>query len=54
MNRIGLTIIALSTLVLFCDSALAQRPGPEFRRPLACEPLEPRTNLKQLNRDMKE
>jgi hypothetical protein len=28
-----------------CDSVFAQRSGPEFRRPLACEPLEPRTKL---------
>jgi hypothetical protein len=27
---------------------LAQRPGPEFRRPLRCEPLEPRTKLEAI------
>lgn len=48
MNRMRLTIIAVSILVLFCGSALAQRPGPEFRRPLACEPLEPRTRLEAI------
>ena len=48
MNRMCLTIIAVSMLMLFCGSALAQRPGPEFRRPLACEPLEPRTKLEAI------
>jgi hypothetical protein len=48
MNRICLTIIALSMLMLFCGSALAQRAGPEFRRPLGCEPLEPRTRLEAI------
>ena len=37
-------------LALLCSfSALAQRPGPQFRRPLACEPLEPRTKLEELD-----
>ena len=48
MNRMCLTIIALSILMLFGGSALAQRSGPEFRRPLACEPLEPRTKLEEI------
>ena len=26
----------------------AQRPGPQFRRPLSCEPLEPRTKLEAI------
>jgi hypothetical protein len=42
-------VVLLSTLMLFaCRSALAQRPGPEFWRKVACEPLEPRTNLEFL------
>ncbi len=32
-------------LVVFCGTAVAQRPGPQFRRPLACEPVEPRTKI---------
>ncbi len=48
MNRMRLTTIALSVLMLSCGSALAQRSGPEFRRPLACEPLEPRTKLEEI------
>jgi hypothetical protein len=48
MNRMCLTIIAVSMLMLFGGSALAQRSGPEFRRPLACEPLEPRTKLEEI------
>jgi hypothetical protein len=35
-------------LVLFIPIAQAQRPGPEFRRPLACEPVEPRTKLEAI------
>ncbi|MDQ3665197.1 MAG: hypothetical protein M3410_01140 [Acidobacteriota bacterium] len=38
-------VFLLSVLMLASGSAFAQRPGPEFRRPLACEPLEPRTKL---------
>ena len=38
-------ILATLLLMIFASAALAQRPGPEFRRPLACEPLEPRTKL---------
>jgi hypothetical protein len=35
--------------LMICGStALAQRPGPEFRRPLRCEPLEPRTKLEAI------
>ena len=34
---------------LLCFSTvLGQRPGPEFRRPLRCEPLEPRTKLEAI------
>lgn len=42
------TIFVLLMPVIFCGAALAQRPGPEFRRPLACEPLEPRTKLEAI------
>ncbi len=48
MNRMWLFLIAVVAMMLFCGSALAQRSGPEFRRPLACEPLEPRTKLEDL------
>jgi hypothetical protein len=41
-------MFVLLLLLLFCGSALAQRPGPQFRRPLACEPLEPRTKLEAI------
>jgi len=41
-------VFALLALMLVCSSALAQRTGPEFRRPLACEPLEPRTKLEAI------
>lgn len=42
------TILGLLMLTLFFSSALAQRSGPEFRRQLACEPLEPRTKLEAI------
>jgi len=42
------TILAVFLLMFFCCSALAQRSGPEFRRPLTCEPLEPRTKLEAI------
>lgn len=35
-------------LMLSSVSVLAQRSGPEFRRPLSCEPLEPRTKLEAI------
>lgn len=42
------TTIFVFLIVLLCGSAFAQRPGPQFRRPLACEPLEPRTKLESI------
>jgi hypothetical protein len=48
MSLIRLTIFLLSMLALSCVPVLAQRPGPEFRRPLACEPVEPRTKLEAI------
>lgn len=48
MNRKRTTVLAVLMLMLFCGSAVAQRSGPEFRRPLACEPLEPRTRLEAI------
>ena len=45
-----LRTILCSALVLVCFGvALAQRPGPEFWRKVACEPLEPRTKLEALD-----
>ena len=41
--------IVFGLLILLCGfTAQAQRPGPQFRRPLACEPLEPRTKLEEV------
>lgn len=34
--------------MLSCGSVFAQRSGPHFRRPVACEPLEPRTKLEAI------
>jgi hypothetical protein len=48
MNQKRATILTVLMLMLFCNTALAQRSGPEFRRPLACEPLEPRTKLEAI------
>jgi hypothetical protein len=42
--------IILAVLMLgLCGSVSAQRSGPEFRRPLACEPFEPRTKLEAID-----
>ena len=48
MSRQRLTILLL-TLLSLSNTVLAQRPGPEFRRPLACEPVEPRTKLEAID-----
>ncbi len=40
--------LAFLLLMLCFSSVLAQRSGPEFRRPLSCEPLEPRTKLEAI------
>lgn len=40
-------ILGLLTLTLY-GSVPAQRPGPEFRRTVSCEPLEPRTRLEAI------
>ena len=47
MSVVRLTVLVL-LLVVFCGPTFAQRPGPQFRRPLACEPLEPRTKLEAI------
>ncbi|HEY6231210.1 MAG TPA: hypothetical protein VIW64_08095 [Pyrinomonadaceae bacterium] len=43
------SILLTLTLSLTAGTVLAQRPGPEFRRPLACEPVEPRTKLEAID-----
>src|SRR5258705_6137313 len=47
MSLFRLSLLAL-LLTVCCAAAFAQRPGPQFRRPLACEPLEPRTTLEAI------
>jgi hypothetical protein len=42
------SVFLLLVLMLSCGSVFAQRSGPEFRRPLGCEPLEPRTKLEEI------
>ena len=42
LMRAVVLVVLLTTIT---GSALAQRPGPQFRRELACEPFEPRTKL---------
>ena len=49
MSPIRQTIFALLLLMIVSSPAVAQRSGPEFRRPLACEPLEPRTKLEAID-----
>lgn len=48
MHPVRLVIFAVFLLILGGGSVSAQRSGPEFRRPLACEPLEPRTRLEAI------
>jgi len=48
MNRTRNTLISLSLLMICSSQVLAQRSGPEFRRPVSCEPLEPRTRLEAI------
>jgi len=45
MRPTRFAILASLLMIVVSSVALAQRPGPEFRRPLSCEPLEPRTKL---------
>ena len=47
MSLVRLIVLVL-LLVVCCGLAFAQRPGPQFRRPLACEPVEPRTKLEAI------
>ena len=47
MSLVRLNVLVV-LLVVCCGAAFAQRPGPQFRRPLACEPLEPRTKLEAI------
>ena len=49
MQKIRLLSLVALLLVGLSGAAVAQRPGPEFRRPLACEPLEPRTKLEAID-----
>ena len=49
MSAIRLTVFVSLFLLLVSSPALAQRSGPEFRRPLTCEPLEPRTKLEAID-----
>lgn len=48
MHLTRASIFTTVLLMSFCGSVLAQRPGPQFRRPLACEPVEPRTKLEAI------
>lgn len=49
MQKIRLLSMVALLLVGLSGAAVAQRPGPEFRRPLACEPFEPRTKLEAID-----
>ena len=44
MRLATLSFLTLMSVV----TVYAQRPGPQFRRPLACEPVEPRTKLEAI------
>jgi len=43
-------VTLLFIALMFAGTVCAQRPGPQFRRPLACEPFEPRTKLEAIDR----
>jgi hypothetical protein len=45
MSLIRPALFVLLVLILFCGPVWAQKPGPQFRHPLACQPEEPRTKL---------
>jgi hypothetical protein len=49
MSPIRVPLLVSLILLLFCAPAFAQRPGPEFRRPVSCEPIEPRTKLEAID-----
>jgi len=42
-------VVLFLVLVVSSGSVCAQRSGPQFRRPLACDPLEPRTKLEAVD-----
>ena len=48
MSLTRISVLLTLTLFFIAGSVAAQRPGPEFRRPLACEPIEPRTKLEAI------
>jgi len=48
MQSARLAALAFLLSMVCFSSVSAQRPGPEFRRQLACEPLEPRTRLEAI------
>jgi len=48
MQLVRFAGLAFLVSMVCSGSVLAQRSGPEFRRPLACEPLEPRTRLEAI------
>lgn len=49
MNALRL-IVCFLAITFLCAAVSAQRPGPQFRRPVSCEPLEPRTKLEEFDR----
>jgi hypothetical protein len=48
MQLLRVISFGLLIVVFCCSTVRAQRPGPEFRQRLACEPLEPRTKLEAI------
>jgi hypothetical protein len=48
MASIRPVVLAILLTLVVCSADFAQRPGPQFRRELACEPFEPRTKLEAL------
>lgn len=48
MHSLRSIVLAFTLLLVLFSAAFGQRPGPQFRRQLSCEPLEPRTKLEAI------
>ena len=48
MHSLRSIVLAFTLLLILSSAAFGQRPGPQFRRQLSCEPFEPRTKLEAI------
>ena len=49
MRTLAILVAVAAFAVCVSTRVNAQRPGPEFHRPVACEPVEPRTKLEGID-----